>query len=120
MGIGFAANVGRNWPFQTRFAKLFQRRLSEIGVFQRSRAQPNQWIMVGAGEAISISPRPPQREHTEHAACLLEAWQCLPLALEDGQYHWMERVGSLKGRSRIIHGEPIGQLLAVLDHPISV
>ncbi len=70
--------------------------------------------------AFLVGLRHPEGQKAQHAPGPLKSRQGLPLALEHREHGRMERVGGLERVSRLVHGEPTRDLLAVLQRPVGV
>jgi hypothetical protein len=54
--VFLAGDVGGDGWFQPLFAQLLEHRRAEQGIFQRSRSQCNQRVLVSATEPFRVGP----------------------------------------------------------------
>ena len=120
MGVFLAADVGRDGAFELGLAQLLENGGAEHGIFQGRGAQADQGVFVAAFEALLVRLGHPEGQHAQHAAGLLEPGQLLPFAFEDGDGGGVEGVGGGELLAGAVEGEPVGQLLAVVNNPVAV
>src|SRR5712692_8876298 len=119
MRFRLARNVRGDRHAKLIRTQFLEGRVAECLIVHRGRSKLDQRLARRLAVPIGVSPADPECQQPQHAPRALKPRQSLPLALEDGDYRWMEGVRACKDLGRCFRADA-SEFARMVAYPLGV